>query len=115
VDNAQRTIAQQVTSDLNKQPTHVDLTSKNRITEVTPKIIENLLAFHRAAIIIIILFVAFLISVPSIIVGSVARAKNSTCSPSSANWLIVFGCIGVSEAVILITFVSHFFQVFVFS
>lgn len=111
----------------NKQPEHVDLdpeitTNNNtlapvannnpntstRAGKVRQGIEENLNAFQRAGIIIIILFAVFLISVPSTIVGSVAQAKNITCAPGAANWLIVFGCIGIGEAAILITFVSNF-------
>jgi hypothetical protein len=105
---------QRLTTGVNKQPAPSDLGKNDRVTGFILKINENLTAFQRAAIIIIILVGVFLISVPSIVVGTVARTKNTTCAPNSANWLIVFGCIGVSEAIILIIFVSNFFQVFHF-
>jgi hypothetical protein len=57
--------------------------------------------------------VVFLISVPSVIAGSIPRTKNITCASGSANWLIAFGCIGVGETVILITFVSNLDKVYI--
>lgn len=51
-----------------------------------------------------------MISVPAVIIGCIGRVKNITCTTDSANWLIVFGCIGIVEAAILITFVSKYFH-----
>jgi len=90
----------------NKEPPTVPIDGQDRVDRVPEIIHTDCVAFKRAAIIAIILFTIFLFSVPAVIIGSVALANNTTCASTAARWLIIYGCIGVAEAAVLITFVS---------
>jgi len=90
----------------NKEPPSVPINGQDRVDRVPQIINTDCVAFKRAAIIAIILIAIFLFSVPAVIVGSVTLANNTTCASTAARWLIIYGCIGVTEAVVLIIFVS---------